>query len=468
MIYSNEYNPKFIYIDLFCGAGGTTTGLVKAIDKLGRKICIVAAAVNHDKNAIKSHWSNHPEVEHFEEDIRTLELTRLIRLVNMYRAFYPDAKIVLWASLECTNFSRAKGGRARNADSRTLAEHLLRYIDALEPDYIKIENVVEFMEWGALGKKGQPLKKTKGVSFRRWCREINRQFGYRNEWREMNSADYGAHTMRNRLFGCFAKGDLPITWPPVTHARNPKATGLAPWLPVRDVLNLDDEGESVFNRKKTLATATMKRLYEGTVKIVGAGDSQFISKYHGNGFNVPLTASSPTVATKDQLALVSAKRAPHYFIYRPFTNGGSCQSVDSAVGALLSNPKMYKVQINHAIYNPGWGGHFTTVNVPCVVVVARQDKAPLYMVTYKSGKMQIPIYDTDCEWAVKLKQFMAEHDIEDIKMRMLRIIELKRIQGFPDSYVLVGTMTEQKKYIGNSVHPKVPKRWAESMQEVLN
>jgi DNA (cytosine-5)-methyltransferase 1 len=143
--------PLFLIVDLFCGAGGTTTGFVQAqLD--GRGIAKVIACVNHDPKAIKSHWRNHPDVKHFEEDIRTLELTELIALVKHYRDKYPNAYLILWASLECTNFSKAKGGQPRDADSRTLADHLDRYIVALDPDYIQIENVVEFMSWGHLMK----------------------------------------------------------------------------------------------------------------------------------------------------------------------------------------------------------------------------------------------------------------------------------------------------------------------------
>lgn len=89
----------------------------------GNNIAKVIACVNHDPKAIKSHWLNHQDVKHFEEDIRTLDLTELIKIVNYWRAIYPNAYVVLWASLECTNFSKAKGGQPRNADSRTLAEH---------------------------------------------------------------------------------------------------------------------------------------------------------------------------------------------------------------------------------------------------------------------------------------------------------------------------------------------------------
>lgn len=60
---------------------------------------------------------------------------------------------------------------------------------------------------------------------------------------------------------------------------------------------------------------------------------------------------------------------------------------------------------------------------------------------------------------------MAAYLIGDIKMRMLKIPELLKIQGFPNEYKLQGTQTEQKKYIGNSVHPLVVKKWIESIAE---
>ena len=128
------------YIDLFCGAGGTSSGIELAAIK-EKKVAKIIACVNHDKNAIASHMANHPYALHFTEDMRTLDLLPIVNLVKKIRFRNPNAKIVLWASLECTNFSKAKGGQARNADSRTLAEHLFRYIDDINPDLIQIENV---------------------------------------------------------------------------------------------------------------------------------------------------------------------------------------------------------------------------------------------------------------------------------------------------------------------------------------
>ena len=131
-------NIKLLYIDLFCGAGGTTTGVEQA-ELNGQACAKVIACVNHDVNAIASHQANHPNTLHFTEDIRSLDLTNLILHLRRMKAKYPAALVVLWASLECTNFSKAKGGQPRDADSRTLAEHLFRYIEQLNPDYIQIE-----------------------------------------------------------------------------------------------------------------------------------------------------------------------------------------------------------------------------------------------------------------------------------------------------------------------------------------
>ena len=147
---------SLLYIDLFAGAGGTSTGVETAMVE-DTKCAMVIGCVNHDKNAIASHAANHPNSVHFTEDIRTLELSPLIEHVKKMRSQYPFAKLVLWASLECTNFSKAKGGLPRDADSRTLAEHLFRYIEALNPDCIQIENVEEFMCWGDLCELGKPL-----------------------------------------------------------------------------------------------------------------------------------------------------------------------------------------------------------------------------------------------------------------------------------------------------------------------
>lgn len=89
---------NLLYIDLFCGAGGTSTGVTSA--RLNGKQCAkVIACVNHDANAIASHAANHPDALHFTEDIRTLELSPLVAHVERMKKIYPDALVVLWATV---------------------------------------------------------------------------------------------------------------------------------------------------------------------------------------------------------------------------------------------------------------------------------------------------------------------------------------------------------------------------------
>lgn len=275
-------NIKLLYIDLFCGAGGTSTGVTKA-RLFGKECAKVIACVNHDANAIASHQANHPETLHFTEDIRTLELSPLLVHVMRERRKYPNAHVVLWASLECTNFSKAKGGQPRDADSRTLAEHLFRYIDAIKPDYIQIENVEEFMCWGDLDADGHPVSKDQGRLYQNWCRHVQ-TYGYDYDYRILNAADFGAYTSRKRFFGQFAKYGLPIVFPEPTYAKKGDEGGLfhhyKKWKPVRDVLDLNDEGESIFCRKKPLVEKTLERIYAGLIKFVAGGKENFLVRYN--------------------------------------------------------------------------------------------------------------------------------------------------------------------------------------------
>ncbi len=442
----------FLVVDLFCGFGGTTLGFEKS------KIAKAIAAINHDRKAIKSHWLNHPDVKHFEEDIRTLDLTELIAHVQLMQSLYPNAKLILWASLECTNHSRAKGGMSRDADSRTLAEHLIRYIEALNPDYVQIENVVEFKIWGPLKMKmiknefgGEScaieIKKGKvypvwvpdnlklGEDFNRWCKTID-ALGYRNEWTELNSANFGSYTSRNRLFGCFAKDGLPIQWPTPTHSKNGD-NGLYKWKACKEVLDLEDEGESIFTRKKPLCDNTLKVIYKGAAKALKEGNEQFMFKYYGNGDNLnSINVPAGTLTTKDRFAKVCLKQ-----IFRNYKSGFTT-SVESPLGTVPTVPKAYLLSY---IFNPQYRGHTITTEHPCPTIIARQDKAPLYLV----------------------KAFMTENNITDIKMRMLKVSELLTIQGFPANYKMVGSKKDQTRFIGNSVESNVVKEWAITMDKAV-
>lgn len=518
---------NLLYIDLFCGAGGTSTG-INTSRLNGEECAKVIACVNHDANAIASHASNHPDALHFTEDIRTLELTPLVTHVNRCKQEHPEALVVLWASLECTNFSKAKGGQPRDADSRTLAEHLFRYIEAIDPDYIQIENVEEFMSWGDVDEKGKPVSKDKGRSYLKWVNRI-RRYGYEFERRIMNAADYGAYTSRKRFFGIFAKKGLPIVWPEQTHCKVKDQglfSDLQPWKPVRDVLDFSIEGKSIFGRKKPLAEKTLERIHAGLIKFVAGGKSAFMVKYNSMNQNGKYVSPSlddpcPTVATQQRLALAQVSFLSkqfsgdpdsknisvdepagtittidhHAFISVHYGNGfnTSCNSpaatlttkdrmalvqmsfldmqygtgvpasIDTVAGVLTTNPKHNLVTCDRFLMNPQFASAGSSVDDPCFTLIARMDKRPPCLVVTESGDVAIEIYETDSPMTVKIKKFMAMYGIVDIKMRMLVVDELKLIMGFPEDYVLIGTQAEQKKFIGNAVEVTIARKWCEAL-----
>lgn len=566
---TNPELVEYLIIDLFCGAGGTSTGFHRAKVN-GAQVALVMACINHDPKAIKSHWLNYPDVVHFEEDIRIVDLNPVVDLKEKYLAIYPNAKVILWASLECTNFSKAKGGQPRDADSRTLAEHLYRYVKAINPDYIQIENVVEFMSWGPLDENGKPVSKKSGSDWLKWREHIN-SFGYRDEWKELNSADFGAYTSRNRLFGCFAKPGFPICWPESTHAKRPGLDGMFgiqhKWKAVKDVLDFTDEGESIFNRKKSLVDASLDRIYAGLIKFVAGGKDSFLLQYNSGstdnraldtdgpcntiptnnrfalaqtsflsksfsgrpaGKVIPVTGPAGTITTFGGQSLVQCQpfilntnfknvgssidepaktltaSRHHPYILNPcflgkyYGNGDNISSIEEPAGTLTTKDRISKVQpvfldktysgveniqsievpagtimptdkhrlisCQPFILNPSHGGHCTGTDVPCVTIVARQDKTPLYLVQFeRHAKVSIPVYEDDTEVMIRIKKFMALYGLADIRMRMLKVSELILIQGFPKDYKMEGNQTDMKKFIGNSVVPHVVTSWCEAM-----
>ena len=546
---------ELFVIDLFCGAGGLSEGVEEARLN-GNRCAKVVCCVNHDKNAVLSHDANIPDALHFIEDIRTLELSPINTIVERIRELYPDSMIMLHASLECTNFSKAKGGQPRDADSRTLAEHLFRYIDVIDPDYIQIENVEEFMSWGDMDENGKPISMDKGRLYQKWVRNV-KKYGYNFEHRILNAADFGAYTTRKRFFGIFAKKSLPIVFPEPTHCKGGRQdmfSRLEKWKPVKDVLDFSDEGTTIF-REKPLAEKTLERIYAGLIKFVAGGKDAFLVKYnsmsrtgkynapgidepcpvvatqnrlgvaqvcflskqfsghpesknvsveepagtitcrdhhafvsahYGNGFNRSVDEPSATVTTKDRLSLVTPR-----FIANEYSGGGQHTSIDNICPAILTNPKQKLITCKlwimntsfsnigsnieepaqtitanrkwHYLMNPQFNSAGGSVDNPCFTLIARMDKMPPYLVATESGQVAIEIYDNDSPMTVKIKEFMALYGIVDIKMRMLRIPELKRIMGFPEDYVLVGSQADQKKFIGIAVEVTQAKKNAEAL-----
>lgn len=383
--------PTIYWIDLFAGGGGTSTGI-----HMANANAKVVACVNHDATAISSHKANHPQTLHFTEDIRDFRVVeRLKILVNNLRKKEPGCFINIWGSLECTNYSKAKGGKPRDADSRTLAWDLLMYVEHLKPDYLYIENVREFMAWGKLDEKGKPVHRHKGCDYMLWVQTV-KHYGYSYDWKMLNAADYGAYTSRDRYFGIFAKHYLPIEFPLPTH-RDPRKKinnggmfdyKLEPWKPVKEVLNFDIEGESIFTRKKPLSDKTLERIYAGLVKFVAGGTKEWLLKYNSMNqagkHNPPsVDEPSPVISTQERLGLIKVAFLKKYYSGRP---EGKVISVEGPAGTITTIDGQALVQSCFLSTYYGNGGiHDIESPSPTITTKDRISKIAYLMMNYSNS-----------------------------------------------------------------------------------
>jgi len=343
----------------------------------------------------------------------------------------------------------------RDADSRTLAEHLYRYIQALNPDFIYIENVREFMGWGPLDESGKPVNRLKGCDYERWVNEIV-LMGYAYDYRLLNSADFGAYTSRLRYFGQFAKLEVSdcISWPVPTHAKG-GTNNLKPYKAVKEVLDLADVGSSIFNRKKPLVDNTLRRIYAGLEKFVATDGEPYICSYYGGELGADRSRSLeeplPTIVNRNIHSLVTPA-----FISKYYGNGDNVSSLEEPAGTITTVDRMALVHCHKGfLLNPGWGGNNHSADKPAPTIIASQHKIPLSVVNCVKGEFKTDSDASDSKVMGNIKTFCRANGIADITMRMLKVTELKVIQGFPANYKLLGSEADKKKFIGNSVCPIV-------------
>lgn len=318
-MFTQEGKAK--WVDMFCGSGGTSYGILQTDNSQ------VVVAINHDEYAILSHGQNHPESIHLNDNIEDIDVEALAQRTGKVFG--------IWMSAECTHFSGAKGGQSRDADSRSLSDELERYTLAFNPECMIVENVREFLTWGPLihkkkggkklyDKKGKPVMvpdpKHKGIYYDAWVKKLT-DLGFDYDWKLRNAADFGARTSRTRYFGVFVRrGTMPVPNPMTTHAKDPEpGSGLDKWLPVRDVLELENHGASIlFGRqgKKPLVDNTLARIQYGAEKYFGGdGDTQFIIKqWTGDANSQSLDEPHHTITTRPcgNLVTMSTSSIPIY------------------------------------------------------------------------------------------------------------------------------------------------------------
>ncbi|MGF7035778.1 DNA (cytosine-5)-methyltransferase 1 [Paenibacillus mucilaginosus] len=293
-----------IVVDNFAGGGGASTGIELAI---GRSVDV---AINHDPAAIAMHEVNHPETEHYCESVWD---------VDPRKAAAGRPVALCWLSPDCKHFSKAKGGKPVEKKIRGLAWVALRWAATVRPRVIMLENVEEFTTWGPI-KDGRPDQKQRGRTFRSFVNALQRQ-GYQVDWRELRACDYGAPTIRKRLFLIARCDGRPIVWPLPTHG-NPnslpvKAKKLKPWRTAAEIIDWSIPCPSIFERSRPLAENTLRRIARGIKRFVIDNPEPFIVRIGQMGFggdrlqykvDEPLT----TITTKAEHLLVAPFLAQYH------------------------------------------------------------------------------------------------------------------------------------------------------------
>lgn len=426
-----------LIIDAFAGGGGASVGIEMA---LGRPVDI---AINHDPDAILMHKTNHPDTLHLTEDIFKVDLQKYVKGQHV---------ALMWASPDCTSHSKAKGGKPREKGLRILPWAVYKHAKAILPDVIIMENVEEIQQWGPLDDEGHPIPERKGEDYKKFITAM-KSLGYVFDSRELVAADYGAPTTRKRWYGIFRRDGKYIVWPEQTHSKDGNLFETVKWKECGDYIDWSDLGKSIFDRKKPLADATMRRIANGYVKYVVnnphpyiVNDKEavaFLIQYHGeqkagDSRGQLLTEPIKTIDTSNRYGLVTA------FITK-FYKTGIGHGCDEPLHTITTSP-----------------GHFGLISAFMIKYYGtgcgQELSSPLGTITTKDRFGLVnAITEIDGE----------KYMLKDIFLRMLKPEELKLMQGFPEDYIIDHDyngnkypVSKQVARIGNSVVPIMAEKLA--------
>jgi len=193
-------------IDLFCGAGGLTRGLIDA------GICVLRG-YDIDDRCRETYTRNNAGAEFVCRDVRTVRFAAVARLEGYREAEYR----VLAACAPCQPFSKVRRN-GRNDPRRALLAPVLEAAGALVPDVVLLENVP-----GLLSGLGSDI-------FREFVSGLEAQ-GYHAEWRVLDAKSYGVPQTRRRLVLLAGRG-FAVAFPTPSHG----PTAGRPYVTVRDAI----------------------------------------------------------------------------------------------------------------------------------------------------------------------------------------------------------------------------------------
>ena len=441
-------------VDLFAGAGGTSTGLVEAANSVAAKVNLTA--INHNRKALETHQANFPWATHILTEIQYVDPSEVA----------PDGRLDgMVASPECTFFSRARGGKPIRPQDRASPWYLGRWIHKLDIPWVLIENVPEIVRWGPLNSQGRPTASGVGSYFKLWVHMFEKE-GYSFDYRILNAADYGDATSRKRFFAIARNDGKPIIWPVPTHARKPKGMQKK-WRSAKEVIDFSLHGESIFSRKRPLSVNTVNRIMAGLKKfsspqlrpfIVLLEHSMLSPESRIRDIDLPLPAI--TGAHGGAIAIAEPFLLPVEGIYR----GNSAKSISEPIGTITQRRYGGVVEPFISIYHGSSADSAPRIGsvrdpLPTLDTSNRIALVEPYLVEYygngtaRSLEDPLPTVTSRDKFALIQPRIVVD-GVEyrlDIFYRMLKPRELAAAMGFPKDYRLLGNQQDQVKQIGNAV-----------------
>lgn len=457
-------------VDLFCGAGGMSTGLALAAEELDHEVDLTA--VNHWGPAIETHKTNHPDATHYNAKVEEVQPRAAVG--------EGDVKLLVGGP-ECTHFSSARGGKPVDEQKRASPWHVVDWIAKLLPENILLENVPEFKSWGPV-IDGSPTRN--GTFFEAWVETV-RNLGYSVSWRVLNSADYGDATARKRLFIIARKGLQP-EWPDATHSADGE-DDREPHRTAAEIVDWSDPGESIWRRSRPLVNNTMQRIADGLERHGGEYVEPFaetVAELDADDVEamqddvVPATEVAEAVDERDGPFLVDGPAlAPEVAadggvdeVATPYLLGQHGGSVPRDVtarptptiatkGAIgLYQPDAFVLPRNGARRGLHSNPAYDPEERPLHTVTAKNHDgwlvSPFLVEYYGNGGSQpvdepLPTVTTKDRFALVVPELYPLG--LDVRFRMLQPRELAAAMGFPDDYEFAGNKTETTEQIGNAV-----------------
>lgn len=186
-----------IAIDFFSGCGGASFGLQQS----GFEIVL---GLDSDHDAAGSYQANFPEATFIEKDIRSVSIDDVAKYIEGN-----SRPLLFTACAPCQPFSQQNKNKNSNEDGRTmLLSETHRFIEALRPEFILIENVPGM----------QKIDTTQEGPFSKFI-ELLESLDYNYTCFIAKAENYGVPQRRKRLV-LLASSLGPINTPEPTHGDN--------------------------------------------------------------------------------------------------------------------------------------------------------------------------------------------------------------------------------------------------------